>query len=263
MMTREAKTGLLLGLIFIIAISIVLKDVNQNRQPSASGFDQPNPETSRGLDDILAAVEQLHPVEFKEERPEPKPQKIVEAQELPNMASVAEGSVKIEFPKDQIKEIGVVVPPEAPKATAYVVQQGDDLSRIAFAVYGPTEGNRWVNVTRIFNANRGVLPSMDVVQIGQMLQIPPLPSSGIAAAKTRYKESPLDSVAKQLSKASRNRTTFSARYYQVKDGDSLWRIAQNKLGDGNRYREILRLNKDKIDDEDDVSVDMKLRLPAE
>ena len=103
---------------------------------------------------------------------------------------------------------------------------------------------------------------MDVVQIGQMLQIPPLPSSGIAVAKSSHKESPLDAVVKQLSKASRKKSALPARFYRVKEGDSLWRIAQNRLGDGTRYREILRLNKGKIDDEDDVSVDMELRLPA-
>ena len=35
--------------------------------------------------------------------------------------------------------------------------------------------------------------------------------------------------------------------YTVKSGDSLWRIAQNKLGDGNRYMEIFYANRDKLD----------------
>lgn len=35
--------------------------------------------------------------------------------------------------------------------------------------------------------------------------------------------------------------------YKVKPGDSLWRIAQNKLGDGNRYMEIFYANRDKMD----------------
>ena len=32
----------------------------------------------------------------------------------------------------------------------------------------------------------------------------------------------------------------------MKSGDSLWKIAQNTLGDGNRWREIYELNKDTV-----------------
>jgi nucleoid-associated protein YgaU len=40
--------------------------------------------------------------------------------------------------------------------------------------------------------------------------------------------------------------------YTVKGGDSLWRIAQNKLGNGNRYMEIFYANRDKMDSPDSV-----------
>jgi len=48
----------------------------------------------------------------------------------------------------------------------------------------------------------------------------------------------------------------------VKEGDSLWRIASDRLGDGNRYKEIVKLNNDILASEDDIQVDMKLKLPA-
>jgi nucleoid-associated protein YgaU len=35
--------------------------------------------------------------------------------------------------------------------------------------------------------------------------------------------------------------------YTVKGGDSLWRIAEHKLGNGNRYMEIFYANRDKMD----------------
>lgn len=35
--------------------------------------------------------------------------------------------------------------------------------------------------------------------------------------------------------------------YTVKAGDSLWKIAQQQLGDGNRYMEIFYANRDKLD----------------
>lgn len=34
----------------------------------------------------------------------------------------------------------------------------------------------------------------------------------------------------------------SSNMYKVKRGDTLWRIAKTQLGDGQRYREILKLN---------------------
>ena len=40
-------------------------------------------------------------------------------------------------------------------------------------------------------------------------------------------------------------TTASCQTYTVKSGDSLWSIAENSLGDGNRYKEIIEQNKDK------------------
>ena len=56
----------------------------------------------------------------------------------------------------------------------YVVQEGDDnLSKIAKRFYGEEEGNRWVNVKKIFERNRDVLKSLDEVFVGQKIVIPP------------------------------------------------------------------------------------------
>lgn len=48
----------------------------------------------------------------------------------------------------------------------------------------------------------------------------------------------------------------------VSDGDSLWAIAEEKLGDGSRWNEIYELNQDKIDDPDTIYPGQDLTLPT-
>jgi nucleoid-associated protein YgaU len=50
--------------------------------------------------------------------------------------------------------------------------------------------------------------------------------------------------------------------YVVKDGDSLWKIAENTLGRGSDYPKILDANRDLLgDDGDDLQVGMTLTIP--
>jgi len=51
------------------------------------------------------------------------------------------------------------------------------------------------------------------------------------------------------------------KHYVVKEGDSLWSIAVEKLGDGSRYKEISKLNADILKNDHDLSIGMKLSLP--
>ena len=52
------------------------------------------------------------------------------------------------------------------------------------------------------------------------------------------------------------------RYYTVKSGDSLWRIAEEQLGDPARHEELFELNADALNhDADNLRVGQKLLLP--
>ena len=58
-------------------------------------------------------------------------------------------------------------------------------------------------------------------------------------------------------------TTAAEKSYTIKDGDTLSDIAQEQLGDANRWNEIYQLNKDAIgDDPDLIHPGKKLKLPA-
>jgi len=85
----------------------------------------------------------------------------------------------------------------------------------------------------------------------------PLPKKTVAAAKN-VTENPV-AVEKPTTDTSKR---DKIQFYIVKEGDSLWRIARTKLGDGSRYTEILSLNRKIIVDEDSLTVGMRLRLPG-
>ena len=53
----------------------------------------------------------------------------------------------------------------------------------------------------------------------------------------------------------------NAKLYTVKEGDSLWKIAARQLGDGNRYKEIIKLNPDVSPDGMNLDIGMKLKIP--
>jgi nucleoid-associated protein YgaU len=52
-------------------------------------------------------------------------------------------------------------------------------------------------------------------------------------------------------------------FYTVKSGDSLWKIAQNLYGDGNKYNQIFEANKEVIKNPDLIFPGQVLRIPKE
>lgn len=56
-------------------------------------------------------------------------------------------------------------------------------------------------------------------------------------------------------------STAFAYEYTVEQGDSLWKIAKEELGDGNRWNEIYEANKDTVKDPNLIYVGQKLEVP--
>ncbi len=154
-------------------------------------------------------------------------------------------------------------------AKVYVVQSGDSISGIAKKVYGVKEGVKQKNIDAIFAANRKTLSKINDLKIGQKLIIPSI--SGLTAASspaeilTDKNFTKVESVGQQHSTANADKpaaTAKSGSVYVVKEGDSLWKIAATQLGDGNRYREIVKLNSNILSSEDDIAIGMQLKMPA-
>ena len=57
-------------------------------------------------------------------------------------------------------------------------------------------------------------------------------------------------------------STVPTTDYIIEDGDSFWKIAQEQLGDGNRYTEILRLNP-AISEDQTLIIGTKIKIPVQ
>jgi nucleoid-associated protein YgaU len=51
------------------------------------------------------------------------------------------------------------------------------------------------------------------------------------------------------------------QWYEVKKGDTLWKIAKEVYGDGSLYPDIFKANQDQLSDPDKIKVGQKLRIP--
>lgn len=51
------------------------------------------------------------------------------------------------------------------------------------------------------------------------------------------------------------------QWYEVKKGDTLWKIAKEVYGDGSLYPDIFKANQDQLTDPDKIKVGQKLRIP--
>ncbi len=151
-----------------------------------------------------------------------------------------------------------------PVMKVYEVKSGDNLGAIAKKFYGPEEGNKRANIVRLFQANRRLLRSADRLAVGQKLIIPALETSTENATDGGIFNSTMFEKVKSI--GQRRPVPGAAKpsgvgRYVVREGDSLWKIADAQLGNGSRYTEIAKLNSDMLEDEDSLAMGMRLRLP--
>jgi nucleoid-associated protein YgaU len=177
---------------------------------------------------------------------------------------------------------------EAPKADEYTIASGDSPARIAVKAYGAKEGVKPANVNKIMAANKIKDPTK--LKPGMKLTIPALPTgpekltvtnpeafskveklSTATAPKSDAKTNPdVKPEVKTLAPKADVKTDPDAKpavkagkEYTVASGDNLWKIAAKTLGDGNRYKEIVKLNTGKLGkDGTKLAVGMKLQIPA-
>ena len=208
-MTSDAKIGLLLGLVFIFIIAFVINGLPRFRSAtngsemttnmvSLQNDTQPIGSRERQAPGLFDWTEQANEQTYEETQPPLEQKEDVRFKiQLPNDISVAKDTSIMEIadeaeqtvpeevepaPPVQITEENVektvVKEPEPAKSVwpkFYVVSEDDSLglASIAKKLYGPEQGNRRINIDRIFEANRKLLKSPHDIYVGQKITIPP------------------------------------------------------------------------------------------
>jgi nucleoid-associated protein YgaU len=308
-LSKEAKIGLLLGLVFIVAIAVVLRGVHRDSltiMDESVGISKTLPEVSETVP-LSSVVDQLS----SEHRPAAEHRAAApvnaepQASARPGASVTAPGAISVapgasaldngqvrfvgELPstgslalaitqagltsEEQLSSPGpIIMPPSGAieravanlsqqraaatpaveQSRKYVVGKGDDLSSIAIKCYGQAAGNKRANIERIFNANRETMHSINEVQVGQQLVIPLLEREASGSSSSSKIPD---------TKSSSQPTVHKEKYYVVQEGDSLWSIAAQKLGDGKRFSEIAKLNSKILGDKNNVYPGMRLQIP--
>ena len=300
-MTSDAKIGLLLGLLFIFIIAFVINGLPRFRNITNGSEMTTNMVSSQNDTQPIGSRERqaqgvFNWTERSTEQTYQEPQPVLEKKEdvrfkiqLPNEIPVAKDTSILEIadqvesitpeptesvpsaqvPEEKIDKI-VAKEPEPTKSVwpkFYVVSEDDSLGLVSVArkFYGPEQGNKKINLDRIFEANKNLLKSPDEIFVGQKLTIPPLTDLEVETKETEstFADSILEkvkSIGKNLS--NRPEKAEKSKPYIVQENDNLWRIAVKQLGDGSRYKEISKLNSNILKDENDLTVGMLLRMPA-
>jgi nucleoid-associated protein YgaU len=168
----------------------------------------------------------------------------------------------------------------------YPVRAGDTYASISKLKYG---SERYAEALALYNRERN--PRMTVPQAGQVVMVPPAeilekryrtaintgsaaPAEGTVAGRPdARRETPVayntgDSRPLTTSPAGGGvspRPSFGAKdkTYRVRTGDTLWNIAKQTLGNGERWTEILRMNRDVLPEISRLQDGLILRLPAD
>ena len=107
-------------------------------------------------------------------------------------------------------------------------------------------GHRW---KYLWELNKDRIPNPDKLKAGTVIIIP------IEQEGQKAKLGIEDTVSPAADEST-------LRQYTVKQNDSLWKIAQSELGDGNRWKEIYELNKDVIKDSNKLTSGKTILIPA-
>jgi LysM repeat protein len=103
------------------------------------------------------------------------------------------------------------------------------------------------------------IPSVTGVQNNMTIGVPesepvPVPEAGPESSK--------EAVAEEVVVEEAGAVEDKARTYIVQSGDTLWKIAQNMYGSGNKYMKIFEANKALLENPDKIFPGQELMIPG-
>ena len=123
-----------------------------------------------------------------------------------------------------------------------MVQAGDSFAALARRYYGSER------YTEFLIRNNPQIGDPRLLKIGAKVRIPPHPDGG--------------SVPIRGTSSAEAQTTEGRRTYVVREGDSFYAIARDRLGDAARWRELFQLNQSRVgNDPASLRVGQELLLP--
>lgn len=146
--------------------------------------------------------------------------------------------------------------------TIYRIREKDSLYSVAKATYG--DPSLW---RALADFNEGRVGKDGSVRVNATIKLPPKHVLTGASPETAGKPpAPIgktEIVSKPVAepKTAAKTTTGKGTTHKVVKGDSLAKLAQKYLGSKERAQEIVAANRDKINDPNQIQIDMVLRIP--
>ena len=260
-------------------------------EPPPAGDGPAAPETARG-ESSGASLELAHHApdacSFVDVRVSPR------THPEPTEAETSRSSTLTRREVERIEDVTPPPPPPPPPPPAgkkYIVKAKDTLIKIARAEYGPDNERQYVLIQQ---ANKEGLRGGTTLTVGQELVIPPLPPS-LASSRTPAPAvappAPPPTPSYRVMDSEELRRLFGPvpapsgpvpapgptpgptvartpetpkQFYVTRRGDSLGRIAREKMKDDSQasIRRLYNANRDRLRDPDNLPVGVKLEIPA-
>lgn len=136
---------------------------------------------------------------------------------------------------------------ESPSSKKYTVREGDTLYGLAKEFYG--DGSKW---NLIYEANKSLVKNPEELQVAAVITIPRQSErrAAVSDRKGDVKSNESEDKQKKILK------------YTIQEGDTLTRIAEEHLGDGDRYEEIIDANEGRISDPDTLHPGKVILVPV-